>query len=47
MRGSIALMEMLRAEGVKYIFGNPGTSEAPLLDALESYPEKTKDQWKD
>ena len=39
MRGSIALMEMLRAEGVKYIFGNPGTSEAPLLDALESYPE--------
>ena len=39
MRGSIALMEMLRAEGVKYIFGNPGTSEAPILDAMEAYPD--------
>ncbi len=39
MRGSIALMEMLRAEGVKYIFGNPGTSEAPMLDAMEAYPD--------
>ncbi len=39
MRGSIALMEMLRAEGVKYIFGNPGTSEAPMLDAMEGYPD--------
>ena len=39
MRGSIALMEMLKAEGVKYIFGNPGTSEAPILDAMEGYPE--------
>ena len=28
MTGKTALMEMLRAEGVKYIFGNPGTSES-------------------
>jgi benzoylformate decarboxylase len=39
MKGSDALMEMLRAEGVKYIFGNPGTSEAPILDAMEAYPD--------
>ena len=39
MSGKHALMQMLRAEGVKYIFGNPGTSEAAIMDALESYPE--------
>jgi benzoylformate decarboxylase len=39
MTGKRALMEMLRAEGVDYIFGNPGTSEGPILDALEGYPD--------
>ena len=39
MTGKRALMEMLRAEGVQYIFGNPGTSEGPILDELESYPD--------
>ena len=39
MTGKRGLMEMLRAEGVKYIFGNPGTSEGPILDALEDYPD--------
>ena len=39
MTGKRALMEMLRAEGIKYIFGNPGTSEGPILDALEDYPD--------
>ena len=38
MKGKHAVMEMLLAEGVKHIFGNPGTSESPVLDALESYP---------
>lgn len=38
MTGKRALMEMLTAEGVRYIFGNPGTSEGPILDALEDYP---------
>ncbi len=32
-------METLRAEGVRYIFGNPGTSEAPIMSALEGYPD--------
>jgi benzoylformate decarboxylase len=39
MTGAVALMEALRAEGVEYIFGNPGTSEGPILDALENYPD--------
>ncbi len=39
MKGKHALMEMLMAEGVEYIFGNPGTSEGPMQDALEGYPE--------
>ncbi len=39
MKGKYALVEMLRAEGVKYIFGNPGTTESPLTDALEPYPD--------
>ena len=38
MTGKKALMEMLLAEGVEYIFGNPGTSEGPILDELENYP---------
>ena len=39
MTGKQALMEMLRAEGVEYIFGNPGTSESAIMDALEGYPD--------
>ncbi len=39
MTGKRALMEMLRAEGVEYIFGNPGTSESPIMDALEDFPD--------
>ena len=39
MTGKHAVMEMLMAEGVPYIFGNPGTTETPIMDALESYPD--------
>jgi benzoylformate decarboxylase len=38
MTGARALMEMLKAEGVDHIFGNPGTSESAIIDALEHYP---------
>ena len=33
-RGAQVLLEVLESEGVKYIFGNPGTTELPLIDAL-------------
>ncbi len=39
MTGKRAVLEMLKAEGIDYIFGNPGTSEGPLIDMLGDYPE--------
>jgi benzoylformate decarboxylase len=33
-RGAHVLLEALETEGVEYIFGNPGTTELPLIDAL-------------
>jgi benzoylformate decarboxylase len=38
-RGSAVLLEVLRSEGVRYIFGNPGTTELPLMDALINAPD--------
>lgn len=38
-RGASVLLEVLRSEGVEYIFGNPGTTELPLMDALLDAPE--------
>ena len=34
MPGKTALLELLKQEGVGMIFGNPGTTELPLMDAL-------------
>ncbi len=34
-----ALLEALRAEGVGHLFGNPGSTEVPMLDALVDYPD--------
>jgi benzoylformate decarboxylase len=39
MRGRQVLMETLVAHGVDRIFGNPGTTESPLLDSLPDYPQ--------
>jgi benzoylformate decarboxylase len=39
MRGRQVLMETLLAHGVDRIFGNPGTTESPLLDSLLDYPQ--------
>ncbi|WP_245344048.1 thiamine pyrophosphate-binding protein [Bradyrhizobium japonicum] len=38
-RGADVLLEVLSSEGVEYIFGNPGTTELPLIDALLSNPD--------
>jgi benzoylformate decarboxylase len=38
-RGAAVLLEVLRSEGVRYIFGNPGTTELPLIDALIDAPD--------
>src|SRR5437773_1096047 len=34
VRGIDAFLEILHAAGVRHIFGNPGTTELPLSDAL-------------
>lgn len=34
-----AMLEVLRTEGVEKIFGNPGTTELPLIDALAKAPD--------
>lgn len=34
MRVAAVLMEILRASGVRHLFGNPGTTELTFLDAL-------------
>lgn len=34
VRGADILLDVLRSEGTRYIFGNPGTTELPLIDSL-------------
>src|ERR1700723_1345608 len=38
-RGAAVLLEVLRSEGCRYIFGNPGTTELALMDALTGAPD--------
>ena len=39
MAGKRILLEAFRAEGVEFMFGNPGTSEAPMMDIMKDYPD--------
>ena len=39
MTGKRALMEQLLADDVRYVFGNPGTTEQGFLDILQDYPQ--------
>lgn len=39
LAGKHALLQMFRAEGVEYMFGNPGTSEAPMMNVMKEYPD--------
>ena len=39
MRGRRVLMESFMSHGVRHIFGNPGTTETPLLDSLPAFPQ--------
>src|SRR5262245_27059539 len=38
IRGAHVLLQMLADAGVRYLFGNPGTTELPLNDALLDEP---------
>ena len=37
--GRFAIIEQLLADGIQYMFGNPGTVEQGFLDALSDYPD--------
>src|ERR1039458_3136607 len=39
MRGCQVFMDSLVLQGVRHIFGNPGTTESSLLDRLIEYPQ--------
>ncbi|HEX8966691.1 MAG TPA: thiamine pyrophosphate-binding protein [Chloroflexota bacterium] len=39
LSGKRALMEQLIADGVRHIFGNPGTTEQGFMDILQDYPQ--------
>ena len=37
--GRSAFLSILRSEGITHLFGNPGTTELPIMHALKDYPE--------
>ncbi len=39
MSGKRAFLDLLKQEGVEYLFGNPGTTELPLMDAFATENE--------
>jgi benzoylformate decarboxylase len=39
VKAARALVELLRSEGVDHVFGNPGTTELPFMDALADAPD--------
>ena len=41
MTGRSAFLALLKDEGVTHLFGNPGTTELPIMHALKDHPEIT------
>ena len=39
--GSSAFLTLLKEEGVTHLFGNPGTTELPIMHALNEHPDLT------
>jgi benzoylformate decarboxylase len=39
--GSSAFLALLKDEGITHVFGNPGTTELPIMDALKDHPDLT------
>ena len=39
--GSRIFLSLLKDEGITHLFGNPGTTELPLMDALKDHPDLT------
>lgn len=41
MSGRSAFLALLKSEGITHLFGNPGTTELPIMHALKDHPELT------
>ncbi len=41
MTGRSAFLSLLKSEGVTHLFGNPGTTELPIMHALKEHPDLT------
>ncbi len=41
LTGRSAFVALLKAEGVTHLFGNPGTTELPVMHALSEHPDMT------
>jgi hypothetical protein len=39
--GRSAFLSLLKDEGITHLFGNPGTTELPIMHALKDHPELT------
>ena len=39
--GRSAFLALLKSEGITHLFGNPGTTELPIMHALNDYPDLT------
>ena len=39
--GRSAFLSLLKDEGITHLFGNPGTTELPIMHALTDHPELT------
>ena len=39
--GRSAFLALLKDEGVSHLFGNPGTTELPIMHALSDHPDLT------
>ncbi len=41
LSGRSAFMKLLVDEGISHLFGNPGTTELPLMEVVPDFPELT------
>src|SRR6202008_2270535 len=39
--GRLAFLALLKDEGITHLFGNPGTTELPIMHALKDHPDLT------
>ena len=39
--GRSAFLSLLKDEGITHLFGNPGTTELPIMHALKDHPDLT------